>query len=197
GDEFLKHIERTKVIAHVIDMSAFEGRNPYEDYVIINKELEDFNPQLLKKPMIIIANKMDMESSKDNLKEFKKKVKLPIYEISAIKNQGLDQVLLVLADMLDATPDQPLFKEEAFEDFVLYKFKQEKPFTITKESGEFIVRGDTVEKLLKMTKFNTTDGTFHFMNKLKYLGIDEELKKLGVKEGDTVRILNHLFEYKD
>lgn len=197
GDEFLKHIERTKVIGHIIDMSAFEGRDPYEDYLVINKELEEFNPQLIKKPMIIIANKMDMESAKANLKEFKKKVKLPIYEISAIKNQGLDKVLLELADMLDAIPDQPLFKEEVFEDFVLYKFQQEKPFTISKESGEFIVRGETVEKLLKMTKFNTTDGTFRFMNKLRYLGIDAELKKMGVKEGDTVRILNHLFEYKD
>ena len=133
GDKFLRHIERTKVIAHVVDMSAVEGRNPYEDYVLINKELEEFNPKLLKKPQIIIANKMDLENSKENLDEFKKKLNnndIKIFEVSAATNTGLTQVLDFLADLLDKIPDQPLFEDEAFESHVLYKFKKEEPYTI-------------------------------------------------------------------
>ena len=101
GDKFLRHIERTRVIAHVIDMSGIEGRNPYDDFVTINNELENFDKKILKKPQIIIANKMDIASSKNNLEEFKKKVDLPIYEISAINGEGLDKVLIALADILD------------------------------------------------------------------------------------------------
>ena len=98
GDRFLKHIERTRGLAHVIDMSGSEGRNPYEDYLTIRKELENFSPKLIQKPEIIIANKMDIESSKKNLEEFKQKVKVPIYEVSAIQNRGLDEVLKALKE---------------------------------------------------------------------------------------------------
>ena len=95
GDQFLRHIERTKVIVHIIDMSSYEGRDPYEDYITINKELENFNADLIKKPQIIVANKMDMENAKENLKEFKKKVKEDVYEISALTSEGLDELLIL------------------------------------------------------------------------------------------------------
>ena len=125
GDKFLKHIERTRVIAHVIDMSGFEGRNPYDDYVTINKELESFNAKITDKPQIILANKMDMESAKSNLEEFRKKVtNVPIYEISALENKGLEDVLVALADQLDKIEKVPLYEEEKFESHVLYKFKE-------------------------------------------------------------------------
>ena len=133
GDKFLRHIERTKVIAHVVDMSGIEGRNPYEDYLLINKELEEYNEKLIKKPMIVIANKMDIESAKENLIEFKKKVKCEIFEVSAASNQGLQEVVNRLADILDTIPDNPLYDESQIESHVLYKFKKEEPFTITKE----------------------------------------------------------------
>ena len=112
GDKFLRHIERTKVIAHIIDMSGIEGRDPYEDYLVINKELEKFSPKLLQKPMIIIANKMDMESAKENLKEFRKKVDKEIYPISALTNDNLNPVLMKLADLVDKEPNTPLYDEE-------------------------------------------------------------------------------------
>ena len=196
GDQFLKHIERTRVIAHIIDMSAFEGRDPYEDYVTINKELEAFDPKMMKKPQVIIANKMDMPSSKNNLEEFQKKVKEPVYPISAMNNEGIEQVLIKLADLLDQIKKEPLYEEEKFESHVLYQFKEEQPFTIHREGNTWVVVGNEVEKILKMTKFSTEESVLRFANKLRKLGIDDKLRELGAKDGDTVRILDFEFEYK-
>ena len=196
GDRFLRHIERTRVIAHVIDMSGFEGRDPYDDYVLINKELENFNPKILNKPQLIIANKMDMENAKENLENFKKKVDAPIYPVSAISNEGLEDVLNHLADMLDEIPVTPLYDEEAFESHVLYKFKKEEPYTIVKENDEYVIRGEEIEKLFKMTKFTTEEGIQRFTNKLRKMGIDDKLVEMGCKEGDMVRILDFYFEFK-
>lgn len=198
GDRFLRHIERTKVIAHVIDMSGYEGRNPYEDYQIINKELADFSEKLLKKPQIIIANKMDLPNAKDNLEQFKKKVKLPVYEISAMSNIGLDEVLVALGDALDKIEDAPLFEEDQFEGHVLYKFKKEEPYTITREdNGTWVLSGDELEKLFRMTKFTTEEGILRFTRRLRKMGVDDKLESLGAKEGDIVRILDFEFEYRN
>ncbi len=196
GDKFLKHIERTRVIAHVIDMSGFEGRDPYLDYVTINKELEKFNKNLLKKPQIIIANKMDLDNAKENLKKFKEKVKEPIYEVSAITNKGLEVVLTKLADMLDSIPKTPLFEDNDFESHVLYKFKKEEPYTIERVGNEFVIKGEEIEKLFKMTKFNTDDAIQRFAKKLRKMGIDDKLIEMGCHEGDMVRILDYYFEFK-
>ena len=197
GDQFLKHIERTRVIAHVIDMGATEGRNPYEDYVTINNELKQFNPKILEKPQIIIANKMDMPNALENLEEFKKNVDIEVYPIKAINNEGLKEVIEVLANMLDKIQKQPLYEEEKFESHVLYKFKEEQPFTITNENNVWVVKGEKVEKLLKMTKFNTDESANRFANKLRKYGVDDKLRELGAKEGDTVRILDFEFDYKE
>lgn len=200
GDKFLRHIERTRIIAHVIDMSGFEGRDPYDDYIIINKELENFNSKIMDKPQIIIANKMDMENSKNNLIEFKKKLKenYPIYEVSAINGEGFDLVLNALADQLDTIEKQPLYEEEKFESHVLYKFKVEQPFKIIKESENvYVVKGDEIEKIYKMTWFVTDEAFLRFSNKLRKLGIDAKLKEMGIKNGDIVKILDYEFEYRD
>jgi len=197
GDRFLKHIERTRVIAHVIDMSGFEGRNPYDDYVTIREELKQFNESLLKRPEIIIANKMDMDSSIDNLEEFKKKVpNAEIFPITAITNEGLDEVITKLADLIDEIPLEPLYEEEKFESFVLYKFKKEEPFTIEKDGNVWVVKGKEVEKLLQMTRFGTEEATVRFANKLRKMGIDQKLVEMGIEEGDLVRILDYEFEYR-
>lgn len=195
GDKFLKHIERTRVIAHVIDMSGFEGRDPYDDYVTINKELEAFNPKILEKPQIIIANKMDLESSKNNLEIFKKKVNCEIFEVSALTNKGLDDVLIKLADLLDTIPVDSIYDENQFESHVLYKFKKEEPYTITREGDEWVIRGSEVEKIFRMTKF-TDEGLSRFSKKIRKMGVDEKLEELGAEVGDQVRILDFVFEYK-
>lgn len=201
GDKFLRHIERTKVIAHVIDMAATEGRNPYEDYLLINKELGEFNQKLLNKPQIIIANKNDIETFNDNLFEFKNKLNNPsikIFEVSAATNEGLGEVVDYLANMLDELPDMPLFEEDAFESHVLYKFKKEEPYTIEREADDlWCIRGEKIEKLFKMTKFSSEEGMLRFAKKLRKLGIDQKLEEMGAKEGDQVRILDFYFDFKN
>lgn len=196
GDRFLKHIERTRVIAHVIDMSAFEGRDPYLDYVTINKELENFNKDILKKPEIIIANKMDLPSAKENLEKFKKKIgDKKIFEVSAMTNTGLENVVTSLADMLDEIPVTALYEDDKFESHVLYKFKKDEPYTITKEDDCWVIRGDEIEKIFKMTKF-TDEGLARFSKKIRKMGVDDKLIELGAEPGDKVRILDFFFEYR-
>ena len=201
GDKFLRHIERTKVIAHVIDMSGSELRNPYDDYILINKELGDFNKKLLKKPQIIIANKMDIPEAKNNLVEFKNKLDnndIKIFEVSAITNEGLTKVIDYLADLLENTPDTPLFEEDAFESHVLYKFKHEEPYTIEREADDlWVIKGKEIEKIFKMTKFSSEEGMLRFAKKLRRMGIDDKLASMGAKAGDQVRILDFYFDYKD
>ena len=197
GDKFLKHIERTRVIAHIIDMSSFEGRNPIDDYKIINKELENFNKKLLEKPQIVIANKMDIEGSLENLEKFKKEVNVEVYPISALTNEGIDKVLIKLADMLDNIEKKPLYEDEKIESHVLYKFKKEQPFRIYKDKDTFVVVGDEIEKILKMTWFASDEAFMRFSKKLRKLGIDDKLKEMGINQGDTVRILDYEFEYRD
>ncbi len=199
GDKFLKHIERTRVIAHVIDMSGFEGRNPYEDYLLINKELKEFNTKLLEKPQIIIANKMDIEGAKDNLEEFKKKVKnIDIFEVSALSNKGLQKVIDHLSDMLEKIPFNPLYDESQIESHVLYKFKKEEPYIIEKEEeGLWHIYGNEIEKIFKRTKFTSDEAIYRFAKKLRKMGIDDKLKELGAEEGDQVRILDFYFDFKD
>ena len=176
-------------------MSASEGRDPYEDYQIIRKELETFSPKLLNKQEIIIANKMDLPQSADNLKEFKKKINKDIYEISAINNQNLDTMINALSELVKNTKEEVLYDESIQEKHVLYKFKKEKPFTIIKEGNDFIIKGEQVEKIFKMINFNTEEAISRFAKKLRTMGVDEELEKMGVKEGDIIKILDYEFEY--
>lgn len=200
GDKFLKHIERTKVIAHVIDMGASEGRNPYEDYVLINKELKAFNEKLTKKPQIIIANKMDLTNAKEELEKFRQKVgpEIEIYEISAATNQGLQKVIDRLADLVDEVPNSPLYEDSQIESHVLYKFKKEEPFTITRDDdGTWVIQGKEVERIFKMTKFSSDEAAYKFAKKLSRMGIDQKLEELGAEEGDQVRILDFYFDYRN
>lgn len=198
GDKFLRHIERTRVIAHVIDMSGFEGRNPYDDYVLINKELETFNKKLMEKPMIVIANKMDVEGAKENLEEFKKKVDCEIFEVSAVSKTGLDAVVNRLADILDTIPNNPLYDDSQIESHVLYKFKKEEPFVITRDDdGTWVVSGKEVERIFKMTKFSSDEAVTRFAKKLRKMGIDDKLVEMGAETGDCVRILDFYFDFRD
>lgn len=196
GHKFLKHIERTKIIAHVIDMSSYEGRDPYEDYVAIREELEKFSAKLLTKPEIIIANKMDGEKAKENLENFKKKIKSKdIYEVTALLGEGLDAVIDKLSQMSKEIDREDLFDKAEEESYVLYKFKMEKPFTIVRDNDVYVVKGDAIEKLFRMTNFNTEEAYERFSNKLRRMGIDEELEKMGIQDGDIVRIFDFEFEW--
>ncbi len=198
GDKFLRHALRTKIICHIIDMSATDGRNPIEDYKIIRNEIKDYSEVLFKKPEIVVANKMDLSISIENLKKFKEVYKtLEIFEISAVTHQGVEKLLYKIKDLLSAVENSSLYQEEEFEDYVLYQFKKEKPYKITKENDTWIISGEELEKLLRMTKFNSDESTMRFAKKLKHMGIDDDLRSMGAQEGDTVKILDFEFEFED
>ena len=130
------------------------------------------------------------------LKEFKKKVNNEVFEISALTGEGIDKVLVKIAEELDNIKDEPLYENEQFEKYVLYKFKEEKPYRIYKDNDVYVVSGEEIEKLLRMTKF-TDEGARRFAKKLRKMGVDEDLQKMGIQEGDTVRILDFEYEYKE
>ena len=198
GDRFLKHIERTRVIAHIIDMSGYEGRDPYDDYIKIQKELEDFDSKLLNKESFIIANKMDIAGSKENLEKFKEKVNdKKIFEVSAINQTGLEEVLIYIADLLDEIKVMPLEEDKDFEDYILYKYKKEDPFVVEKDGDTYILKGKEIEKLFRMTKFNSDEAILRFAKKLTKMGVDEKLESLGAKQGDIVKILDYQFEFRN
>lgn len=203
GHQFLRHIERTRVIVHVIDMSGSEGRVPYEDYMAINNELEQYNLRLMERPQIIVANKMDMPEAEENLKEFKTKIAedIPVLSISAVTKTGLRELLLAIADKLETTPEFPLNEilEQEDEDTVLYKYVAEEPdFEITREpDGTFVLSGTKIERLFTMTNFERDASISRFARQLRAMGVDEALRKRGAKDGDIVRLLDYEFEFMD
>lgn len=199
GEKFLKHAMRTKIIAHVLDMGAYEGRKPIDDYKVIRKELENYSEKLARKPEIIIANKMDLPDAEKNLEEFKKEFKdKMIITISAVNREGIDEMIIKLADLLDNTDLEPVYEETNLESHVLYKFKEEKPYTISRDdAGVWIIKGDEIEKLLKMTKFQEDDSVKRFARKLRGMGVDDELESLGAEPGDDVQILDFMFTFKE
>lgn len=195
GTEFLRHAMRTKILAHVIDMGSMEGRNPIDDYKVIRKEIEKYNDLLKNKKEIIVANKMDLENAGDNLKAFKKEFpNATIIEISCMNNSGIDNLIKVLAYTLDTLPEVKLYEES---DFKLYKFEDNKPYSIKKDGNVWVVSGREIETLLKMTKFNEDEGVLRFARKFKGMGIEDELEKLGAKPGDEVQISDYMFTFKD
>ncbi|HAB7642980.1 TPA_asm: GTPase ObgE [Listeria monocytogenes] len=203
GHQFLRHIERTRVILHVIDMSGSEGRVPYEDYMAINNELEQYNLRLMERPQIIVANKMDMPDAEENLNEFKTKIAedIPVFPISAVTKTGLRELLLAIADKLETTPEFPLNEilEQEDEDTVLYKYVAEEPdFEISREpDGTFVLSGAKIERLFTMTNFERDASISRFARQLRAMGVDEALRKRGAKDGDIVRLLDYEFEFMD
>ena len=196
GDKFLRHAMRTKILAHVVDIGSFEGRDPLEDYYKIRREIESFNDNLKNKKEIIIANKMDLPEAQENLKKIKKALpNMPIFEVSALNEEGLSEVLIELANLVDSVKDEPLYEDDQFEGHVLYKFKKEEPYTIVKDNDAWVIQGRELEKLFRMTKF-TDEGIRRFTKKLRGMGIDEKLEELGAGDGDIVRIFDFEFEWK-
>ena len=196
GHQFLRHIERCCVIVHIIDMSGSEGRDPYEDYVTINKELGEYEYRLLERPQIIVANKMDGDEAEENLKKFKEKLgDQKVFPIIAPIHEGIDAVLYAVADALETAPD--FFNQEEEQESVLYTYKEdEKPFTIhNKGNGVWEVTGKKVERLVQMASFTTDDGFQRFALQIRNMGIDDALREAGCEDGDTVRLYDFEFEF--
>ena len=198
GDKFLRHAMRTKIIGHVIDMSGSEGRNPIEDYKTIRNELEKYSDKLSNKKEIIIANKMDIDSSKENLKFFQKTYPdKKVFPISAISNEGITDLIKYLADELVNIESENIYGEEDYESHLIFKFKEEKPYTIERINNIWVIKGKEIEKLFNMTKFNEEEAVLRFARKLRGMGVEDELERLGAQRGDEVQILDYIFEFKE
>lgn len=197
GIQFLKHVERTKVIVHIIDMSATDGRDPVEDYKIIRKELGDFKEDLLKRAEILVANKMDVEGAEENLKRFKELTGIEnIIPISAYTKDNLNELLYKIADTLDEVRSKVDYNVIT-DTVVEYNFVPEKnKYEITMDdSGFFHVDGPAIEKLFERTDFNNEVSVRQFARALRDLGVDAELRELGAEEGETIIILGYEFEF--
>ncbi len=196
GIKFLKHAERTKVIAHVIDMSGTEY-DPIESYETIINEIKKYDENMLKRPSIIIASKMDIESSKENLAKFQKKYpNLRIYPISSIYNEGIKELITDLNKLVKENADKN-FYEELNETHTLYKYENKKPFKIYKDNNIWVIEGKEIEDLFLMTRFNEDESVLRFARKLKKMGVEDELEKLGAKRGEEVKILDYIFNFKE
>ena len=201
GHQFLRHIERCRVIIHVIDMGANDGRDPLEDYRIINEELAGYEYRLMERPQIVLANKMDLEPAQENLRRFKAAYPdVEVFETTTIIAEGLEPVLYRAADLLAQTPQFPIFDEEDDQaEGVLYKFEPEQPLVEVHNlgNGQWELTGERLERIFRMSKMNTEEDFMRFARKMRKLGIDEALREAGCQDGDTVYICNYQFEFME
>lgn len=195
GTLFLKHAMRTRILAHVVDMGSSEGRNPIEDYKIIRNEICKYSEILKNKKEVVIASKMDLENSKENLEKFKKAYpEILVIPISCYEMTGIEEMLTKLNEILKDIPKEDLYPKESFK---MYKYEDLKPYSIKRDGNIWIVSGKEIETLLLMTKFNEDEGVLRFARKFKGMGIEDELESLGAKKGDEVQILDYMFTFKD
>ena len=195
GFKFLKHAMRTKVIAHIIDMSGENSFSPLESYETIYNELAKYDESLIKKPSVIIASKMDLPESKENLAKFKEKYpNLEVYPISSVYNEGLDALIKRLGEIVEES-DNHAPSITATEK--IYKYEEEVPFEIHRENNIWVLTGPKIEELFKMTRFTEDESVMHFAYKLKKMGVDEKLEELGAKRGDEVKIMDYIFNFKE
>lgn len=198
GHQFLRHVERTRVVVHVIDMAGTEGRDPYQDFLTINEELRAYDSTLLDRPQIIAANKMDIPEAKENLAQFESQLekKYPIYPISTVMRMGLRDLLFAVADQLALIPKMSKPLEEAPERIVYRHQPEEDAFQITRDpDGAYVLYGAKIEKLFKMTDFSRDESVQRFARQMRGMGVDEALREKGAKHGDTVRLVDYEFEF--
>jgi len=205
GHEFLRHVERTRVIIHVIDMAASEGRDPYEDWQKINSELSLYNEKLAERPQIIAANKMDMPEAAEQLELFKQQLEESgserVYEIvpiSSLTKQGIQELLYKAADILDTVAVQAEVEEvKEIEERKVYSYekKDEITFTIRREDEVFVVESEGIARMMKRMNLNSYDAVMRFARIMRKLGVDEALRKAGAKDGDMVSVADFAFEF--
>ena len=197
GHDFLRHIERTRILIHVIDASGSEGRDPVNDFYVICKEIEAFSPELAKRPHIVAANKMDIPSSEENIKRLKKELNaigIKVFPVSAATNKGFDELLRELVKLLDELPPIESFEEEAD---VTDMIVEQEPFEIQLEDGVFVVSGPEVDRLLGRVNLDDYESLQYFQRMLRRRGIIDALREKGIQNGDTVRMNDLEFEFID
>jgi len=196
GHEFLRHVERTRVLIHVVDMAGSEGRDPLEDFKAINRELAAYNPELAKRPQVMAANKMDLPGADDNISRIKPCLgeDIDVFPISAVTGQGVEQLMFKVAETLTmAEPVKPILSEGE----KVTRVSAEPRFTVSREDDLFLISGKEIERHYAMTDFGNEDAVKRFLRIVKLMGIEDELRKQGAINGDTVRIGDLVFDFVD
>lgn len=198
GHEFLRHTERTRLILHVLDIAGSEERDPLEDYRIIQDELRQYSPELAQRPMLVVANKMDIPGADENLERLQNFLgkDIEIFPVSAATGDGLKSLIYRVAQLLPEIPAPEIFvrKDELHK---VTQVEQKERFELTKEDGIFVIRGKEVEKHVKMTLFESEEGVYRFQNILKTMGVDDALRSAGIQQGDKVQIAEVEFDWQD
>ena len=197
GIQFLRHIERTRLLLHVIDVSGFSGRDPVEDFYTINKELKKYSEKLSQRKQIIVANKIDVmqdENQYKKLEDLAHKEGMEIFKISAATGLGLKELMNVVAKELKTLPQQEI-KEEIEEDVVYTLNHKKEDYTITIQNGVYVVEGEAIEKILRRINMEDNESLYYFQKCIRNLGVEDKLKAMGIKEGDTVKFIIWEFEW--
>lgn len=197
GHEFLRHVERTRLLLHVVDASGIEGRDPINDFDLINSELETYNPELAKRPQIVVANKMDVvfdDSVYDGFCTEMEKRGYKVFRISAAANKGVKELIMYVASVLDTIPIPVLYDESEAETLIV-SYKDDLPFTVRVEDGVYVVEGSWIKRMLGSTNFEDTESLQYFQNALRKKGVIKALEKEGITEGDLVRMYELEFDY--
>lgn len=196
GFEFLRHVERTRLLLHVVDVAGVDGRDPLNDFDTINAELKQYNPKLAERPQVVAANKVDLPDGRDNLESFTKAIEekgYKVFPISAATNKGVKELMYYIAEQLRELPEAVPLTEESGE--VVYTAGEEEPFAVRREGNVYIVEGNWIRKVVGSTNFNIYESIQYFQRSLKSRGVIDALEKLGINEGDTVKIYDIEFEY--
>lgn len=193
GHDFLRHIERTRVLLFLLDTAQTEGRDVLNDYQILRRELEKYNPELLKRPYLIVANKMDIPEAYENLVRLREAYGDKVHPISAVTGEGIEELIEKTYELLKSVPEDLYVGEER----IVRKYEEEVPFVINKVNGVYEVSGKRIERLVAMTNFNTEEGLRRFQHAVIRMGLEDALKEMGIKEGDIVRIKDFEFEYTE
>lgn len=198
GIQFLRHIERTRLLLHVIDVSSTEGRDPVKDFEIINEELKKYSEKLSKRKQIIVANKIDsMQDEKryEKLEKMAKEKGLEIYKISGVTGQGIKELIVRVSQVLKTLPKEELVEIE--KDEKVYTLQEKEDISVIKEDGKYIVSGIAVEKLMRTVNLGDNESLHYFHKRLNEMGINQKLKELGIRDGDFVQISDYELEWED
>lgn len=197
GLQFLRHIERTRLLLHVIDVSGYEGRDPVDDFNKINSELQKYSKKLSERTQIIVANKIDSmqdENLYKNLENLAKEKKLEIFKISAVTGEGVDKLIKHVSELLKILPKEDLIE---YEDKKVYKLEEKDDYTIRKEEGKFVIEGEPVERIMRRVNIADNESLYYFQKNLDEIGVNQRLKEMGIQEGDIVKIADYELEWED
>ena len=195
GIQFLRHVERTRLLLHLIDVSGEEGRSPVDDYRIINEELKKYSEKLAKRKQIIVATKCDVANEEllNQLEKLAEKNNMEFFKISSVTGEGVEKLLDYVSKLIKTLPKEELVQKE---EIIVYTLEDEKEkFTITKEKNQYVVKGEAVERIIRRVNIGDNESLYYLHKKLIELGVEEELKKQGIKEGDIVKISNYELEW--